>query len=62
MKCCVCGTEFGQVAGYRLIRLNVEWDFCGRICLTEWIAPEIKKAIVPSQWIPTEDEIQRMSQ
>ena len=62
MKCCVCGSEFGQLAGYKLIRLNVEWDFCGRLCLTDWVAPELKKAVVFRQWIPTAEEEERMRQ
>lgn len=62
MICEVCKKEFGQIDGYKVIRLNSEWMFCGRLCLTEWIAPEIKKACVVRQWIPTEEEEDRMRQ
>jgi hypothetical protein len=62
MKCAKCGNEFGDVAGYQLIRLAVTWNFCGRLCLIEHLAPELKKVCVPEQWIPTPDEEERMRQ
>lgn len=62
MNCFRCKKEFGEIDGYKVIHLNLTWAFCGRLCLTEWIAPEITKGIVPRQWIPTAEEDERMSQ
>lgn len=62
MKCHKCKIEFGEIAGYKLSRLDEEWLFCGRLCLVEWIAPEMKKVCVPKQWIPTPEEEERMVQ
>jgi hypothetical protein len=36
--------------------------FCGKVHLIEWIAPELKNACVPRQWIPTPEAEERMSQ
>lgn len=39
-----------------------QWLFCGRICLIEWVAPNIKKAVAIKQWVPTDEEKERMTQ
>lgn len=62
MICAQCGKEFGAIDGYKLQRLDQVIHFCGRLCLCEWLVPEINKVCVPRQWIPTEEEIERMSQ
>lgn len=62
MTCDHCKKEIGQIDGYRLERLDVKLSFCGRLCLIEWLAPELKKTCVPKQWIPTPEEEERMKQ
>lgn len=62
MTCFKCKKEFGEIDGYKVIHLDVIWTFCGRLCLTEWIAPEISKVCVVRQWIPTSEEEERMRQ
>lgn len=62
MNCHNCKKEFNEADGYKVEYLKVTLPFCGRICLTEWIAPELKTVCVPRQWIPTPDEEERMRQ
>jgi hypothetical protein len=62
MTCSNCKQEFGEIAGYHVSRLNIQWDFCGRICLVEGMTPEVNRAIVLKQWVPTEEENERMMQ
>lgn len=62
MTCFNCGKEFGEIDGYRIIHLDKSWTFCGRLCLAESMLPEISRAIVPRQWIPTKEEEERMSE
>lgn len=62
MICHNCKKEFGEIAGYQVVHHAVTWNFCGRICLTEWIAPELKQVAVVKQWVPTEEENERMGQ
>jgi len=62
MTCHTCKREFGEIAGYVVSHLDNHYTFCGRICLTEWAAPEIKKSVVVRQWVPTPEEEARMTQ
>lgn len=62
MTCLHCKTEIGEMPHYRVLHNADDWHFCGRRCLVEYIAPEINRAIVPSHWIPTEEETARMSE
>lgn len=62
MTCNNCKIEIYALPHYRVIRNEQEWVFCGRMCLIETMAPEIRKVVVPNQWVPTEEETERMSQ
>ena len=62
MTCHNCKKDFGEIAGYTVIHLDCAWHFCGRLCMTEWSGPELKKAVVPRQWIPTVEDEERMRQ
>lgn len=62
MTCSKCHTEIVELPRYDLFYNAVKWSFCSRVCLVEFIAPEINKVCVPRQWIPTDDEVERMSQ
>lgn len=50
---------FGSITAYQPERGGA---FCSRLCVVEFIAPEIKQAVVVSQWVPTPEEEARMSQ
>jgi len=39
-----------------------EQFFCSRQCLIEFMAPELKQAVVVKQWIPTPEDEERMHQ
>jgi hypothetical protein len=60
-KCQQCGKE--EVA-YEVVCYREDYvaRFCSRVCLIDGLVPEIKKAIVPRQWIPTPEEEERMMQ
>ena len=60
MICFNCKKEYEGIHAYKVSYRADEWEFCGRLCLTLWVAPEIQKAITPRQWIPTPDEEARM--
>jgi len=62
MKCSKCSTEATGLPFYTLTYNNDRHHFCSRVCLVEFMAPEVKKAIVPRQWIPTPEEEERMCQ
>lgn len=62
MNCFKCNKPIEDLPSYKLTYLDVEMDFCGRLCLTEWAAPELKNVCAPKQWIPTPEEEARMSQ
>lgn len=61
-KCAVCQGDASR--GYVLSAMPEDFTlaFCSKIHLVEFIAPELKKAIVPSQWLPTEEDRVRMDQ
>lgn len=60
--CSKCGKSPDGTAWYHLIRYTNHHHFCSRRCLVEFIAPEISKGIVVKQWVPTEEENERMSE
>lgn len=62
MTCSNCKNEIVEMPHYIVLYNANEWHFCGRICMTEAMCPELKKAVVPCQWIPTEEEKERMTQ
>jgi hypothetical protein len=62
MTCSQCQTEIVELPSYEVRYNSTAWNFCSRVCLVEYIAPELNKAVVPRQWIPTEEEEERMSQ
>jgi len=62
MTCHHCHKSFGEIAGYTVSHLDNQYYFCSRICLVEFIAPEVNSAVVVKQWVPTEDEVERMIQ
>lgn len=62
MNCFKCQTEIVELPNYELRYNNCVWNFCSRLCLVEYIAPELKNVCAPKQWIPTDEEIERMSQ
>lgn len=61
MICDKCGKQ-GDDLWYHVSHNNTINAFCSRRCLVEFIAPELIKAVVVKQWIPTEEEKERMSQ
>jgi hypothetical protein len=64
MKCDKCGkTDFSTdgMPWYHVSYNNSIQAFCSRRCLVEFIAPELNKAVVVNQWVPTEVELRRMS-
>lgn len=62
VPCAKCGVLIDERASFKVIHLEEEWHLCGRICLVEWMAPEIQRAIVVRQWVPTDDEVAKMSE
>lgn len=60
--CSKCGKATEPVPWYHLSFGNDRHRFCSRICLVEFIAPELSKVAVVRQWIPTPEEEARMSQ
>ena len=61
-NCTKCGAEQKGLPFYYLAYNADRFVFCSRVCLVEFVAPEVKKAIVPNQWIPTPEEEARMCQ
>jgi len=61
-NCSKCGKQPDGLPWYHLGYNNDRHHFCSRVCLVEFMAPEVKKAIVPRQWIPTPEEEERMCQ
>lgn len=62
IRCAKCGKSEMTSDWYRLDHKDDDDYFCSRRCLVEFIAPELSKAVCVKQWVPTEDEIARMSQ
>lgn len=62
MNCDKCGCAYNETLWYHLARGIETHHFCSRICLVEFIAPELSKAVAVKQWVPTEEETERMSQ
>lgn len=58
----VSETEMHPMFWFRVLRNGSITRFCSRRCLVEYLFPELGKAIVPAQWVPNEDENERMSQ
>lgn len=62
MNCDKCGKAGDESPWYHLSYNDTRQAFCSRLCLVEFIAPEMNKVVVPKQWIATEDEMRRMSE
>lgn len=62
MNCEKCGKAWETGPWYHVSYNDEQQAFCSRRCLVEFIAPELSKAIAVKQWVPTEEEIARMSQ
>lgn len=54
--CAVCKADASR--GYQLVSMPGDYTmaFCSKVHLIEFLAPELKKAIVVGQWLPTPDE------
>ena len=61
-NCSKCGCAPDGTSWFHLSRNAETHRFCSRRCLVEFVAPELAKAIVVQQWIPTPEEAERMSQ
>jgi len=62
INCAKCGkVEMGD-NWYRLADRRTDNFFCSRVCLVEFIAPELKQVAVIKQWVPTPEEEKRMSE
>jgi len=62
ITCSKCGKPPDGAPWYHLSLNNDNHQFCSRRCLTEFIAPELTKAIVVKHWVPTAEEERRMSE
>lgn len=67
VKCAKCDkTAIDSMKGWYYVGIvgggECDASFCSRRCLVEFIAPELSKAIAVKQWMPTEEEIERMRQ
>jgi len=66
MKCDHCGSDVANPWRVRFFVLEplagAEKHYCSRGCLVEAVAPELKQAVSPKQWIPTPEEEERMAQ
>lgn len=60
--CSKCKKPTEAVPWYHLDFGNARHHFCSRICLVEFIAPELSKVAVVKQWIPTPKDEERMRQ
>lgn len=61
-NCSKCGCAPDGTPWYVLTRNNEQNRFCSRVCLVEFVAPELNKVAVVKQWIPTPEEERRMSE
>jgi hypothetical protein len=62
MTCSNCSKQIPPGELFTLLGPQAEGCFCSRRCLIEFVAPELKQAVVVSQWVPTEEETARMSE
>jgi hypothetical protein len=62
MNCDKCGKPSDELPWYHVTRNDERHAFCSRRCLVEFIAPELTKAVVVKQWVPTPEEERRMSE
>lgn len=66
IKCEKCSKDAGsQLIPKGWLRLEdgaERWLFCSRVCVIEWLAPDIKKVVAVRQWVPTQEEEERMRQ
>lgn len=60
--CSKCKKSPDGTPWYHLHLNNDNYQFCSRLCLVEFIAPELNKAVAVKQWVPTDEEKERMSQ
>lgn len=62
LQCTNCKAEISQERF--CVRKNDDPDrlFCSRRCVIEHLGPELSQAIVIKQWVPTEEEKQRMAE
>jgi len=60
--CSNCGCQPDGMYWYQVRRNDECTHFCSRRCLVEFIAPEVSKAIVIKHWVPTEEDVRRMSE
>lgn len=60
--CSKCGKSPDGIPWYHLSKGDEINHFCSRICLVEFIAPELSKVAVVKQWIPTPEDEERMRQ
>ncbi len=54
MICSQCGGEFEGYSGFQVALGERHWTFCGRLCLVDFIAPDLRGAIVTKQWLTNE--------
>lgn len=61
-ECAVCGA--GVARGYYLASVQEGYTraFCCKAHLVEFVAPELQKAVVVKQWVPTPEEEKKMSE
>lgn len=61
-KCAICKGD--ATRGYMVSSVPEDWTlwFCSKVHLVEFIAPELNRACVPRQWIPTPEDVERMMQ
>lgn len=62
MNCDKCGKQNEGLPWYHLSHNDERHAFCSRLCLVEFISPELTKAVVVKQWVPNEEEVRRMSE
>lgn len=66
IQCAKCGKHAETIKGWFYVGIvqGGECDsyYCSRACLVADVAPELKKAIVVNQWVPTPEEEERMRQ
>lgn len=61
-NCSKCGKSFDDIHWYHLTHGNGRYHLCSRCCLVEFIAPELNNAVAIWQWVPTEEDKERMIQ
>ena len=62
MNCSKCGIPGDELPWYMVAYRGEAHHFCSRRCLVEFFAPELKQAVVVKQWVPTQEEEERMRQ